>query len=181
MSLYRTGDIAYRLPRPISYLGARLAEDAGDFLLRAATLGVAGCLLTTLLAGGLPEDPSGLVWVIPLGLLAGWVGLCFQAAIGVAAFWLQDCSPVYWIWQKSAFILGGLLLPLEVYPAWLREIALWTPFSALMHGPGRLAYGWQPDLVMTVAAKLCFWGLVASLLMTFAYRRGLRVLDHNGG
>ena len=40
---------------------------------------------------------------------------------------------------------------------------------------------WQPDLVMTVAAKLCFWGLVASLLMTFAYRRGLRVLDHNGG
>jgi ABC-2 type transport system permease protein len=177
----RRGDIAYRLPRPISYLGARLAEDAGDWLLRAVTLGAAGCMLASWMTGGLPEDPRGLLLALPLGVLAAWVGLCFHAAIGLSSFWLQDCSPIYWIWQKAAFVLGGLMLPLEIYPSWLREIALWTPFSALMYGPGRMAFGWQPELAGLVALKLVCWGGVATACLIWIYRRGLRVLDVNGG
>jgi ABC-2 type transport system permease protein len=177
----RRGDIAYRLPRPISYLGARFAEAVGDFVVRAVSLGVAGFVLAYAMAGGLPKDPTGLLLAVPLVALAAWVGICFHAAIGLTAIWLQDSSPVYWIWQKAAFILGGLMLPLEVYPAWLREVAMWTPFSALMHGPGRMAFGWQPEYAAMVAVKLIFWGVVASLLVTFVYRRGLRALDVNGG
>jgi ABC-2 type transport system permease protein len=177
----RSGDIAYHLPRPISYLGSRLAEEAGEVVLRLVTLGVAGCVLAFVLGGGLPANPGGLLLCLPLGILASWVGLCFHAAIGLTSFWLQDCSPVYWIWQKAAFILGGLLVPLEIYPTWLRELAMWTPFSALMHGPGRMAFGWQPELAAWVAAKLVFWGILATVLVTWTYRRGLRVMDVNGG
>ena len=177
----RSGDIAYRLPRPISYLGARLAESAGELLVRSLTLAVFGCGFAYWMAGGLPGDPRGLLLALPLGLLAGWVGLCFHAAIGLCAVWLQDCSPVYWIWQKCAFVLGGLMLPLEVYPGWLREIALFTPFSALMHGPGRMAFGWQPELALQVAGRLVFWGVVASVLVVWVERRALRALDVNGG
>jgi ABC-2 type transport system permease protein len=177
----RRGDIAYRLPRPMSYLGGRLAESAGDFLLRAATLAAAGFALASCMAGGLPEDPRGLLLALPLGLLAGWVGMCFHAAIGLCAVWLQDCSPVYWIWQRCAFILGGLLLPLEVYPDWLREIALWTPFAAIMHGPGRMAFGWQPEVALVVGLKLIAWGSVATVLLVWVYTRALRALDVNGG
>ena len=177
----RTGDIACRLPRPLSYVGAKLAEGAGDALLRMATLGAAGIALAWVLGGGLPADPRGLVFVVPLGLLAVAVGLMFHAAIGLGAFWLQDCAPIYWIWQKLAFILGGLLLPLEIYPAWLREIALWTPFSALMHGPGRMSFGWDPAFAGLVTLRLLLWAAVAALLLVVVYRRALRVLDVNGG
>jgi ABC-2 type transport system permease protein len=177
----RKGDIAYRLPRPISYLGSRLAEEAGDVALRMTTLGAAGCALAFWMGGGLPADPRGLLLCLPLGLLAAWVGLCFHAAIGLTSFWLQDCSPIYWIWQKAAFILGGLFVPLEIYPTWLRELAMWTPFSAMMYGPGRMAFGWQPELAAWVAVKLVFWGLVATALVTWTYRRALRVMDINGG
>lgn len=177
----RRGDIAYRLPRPISYLGARLAEAAGDYLVRAVTLGAVGFALAFTMSGGLPTNPEGLLLALPLGLLAGWVGLCFHATIGLTALWLQDSSPIYWIWQKAAFILGGLLLPLEAYPTWLREIALLTPFAALMHGPGRMAFGWQPEYAALVALKLVCWGVVATVLVTWVYRRGLRTLDVNGG
>lgn len=177
----RRGDIAYLLPRPISYLGARMAESAGDFLLRAGSLAGVGLGLAWWMAGGLPEDPRGLLLVLPLGLLAGWVGLCFHAAVGLCAVWLQDCSPVYWIWQKCAFILGGLMLPLEVYPEWLRELALATPFSAIMHGPGRMVFGWQPELAGWVALKLVFWAVVATGFLVFVYRRALGALEVNGG
>lgn len=177
----RTGDIAYRLARPLSYLGTRLAESAGDVALRLVTLGVAGIALAWSFSGGLPADPRGLVFVVPLGLLAAAVGLLFHAAIGLAAFWLQDCSPLYWIWQKLAFIFGGLLLPLEIYPEWLRAIALWTPFSAMMYGPGRMAFGWDPAYAALVGVKLVLWAAVATLLVRTIYRRALLVLDVNGG
>jgi ABC-2 type transport system permease protein len=177
----RSGDIAYCLPRPISYLGFRLAESAGDLALRALTLAMAGSALAWVMVGGPPEDPRGLLLVFPLGVLACAVGLCFHAAVGVCAIWLQDSTPVYWVWQKLAFILGGLFVPLEVYPAWLQEIALWTPFSAMMHGPGRMAFGWQPELAGLIAAKLLFWSALSTLLLYWIYGRALRSLDVNGG
>ena len=177
----RTGDIAYRLARPVSYLAGRLAEAAGDTALRAVTLGIAGCGLAYWLSGSFPEDPRGLLLALPLGVLAAWLGLVCLAAIGLSAFWLQDVSPLYWIWQKAAFVLGGLLLPLEVYPDWLRTVAMWTPFSALMHGPGRLAFGYDPAFAAFVAVRLVLWGALGTALLFFIYRRALRVVDVNGG
>jgi ABC-2 type transport system permease protein len=175
------GDIACLLARPISYLGSRLAESAGDFLLRAATMAAAGFVFATLMTGGLPKDPRGLLLAVPLGLLAGWVALCFHAAIGLTSVWLKDSSPVYWIWQKCAFILGGLMLPLEVYPPWLREIAEVTPFSALMNGPGRMAFGWQPRVALLVGAQLLVWSAVATALLAWVNARARRALEVSGG
>jgi ABC-2 type transport system permease protein len=177
----KLGDVAALLPRPISYLGARLAESAGDFLLRATTLAIAGCMFATLLTGGLPDDPRGLLFVLPLGLAAGWVAICFQAAIGLSAVWLRDSTPVFWIWQKCSFVLGGLMLPLEVYPDWLRRIALLTPFAALLNGPGRMAFGWQPRLAGQVALQLLLWSAVAGALLVGAYARARRALEVSGG
>jgi ABC-2 type transport system permease protein len=175
------GDIAYLLPRPISYLGSRLAESTGDFLLRAATMAVAGFIFATLMTGGLPKEPRGLLLALPLGLLAGWVALCFQAAIGLTSVWLKDSSPVYWIWQKCSFVLGGLMLPLEVYPEWLRQIALLTPFAALMNGPGRMAFGWQPRVALLVGVQLLAWSAVAIALLAWVYTRARRALEVSGG
>jgi ABC-2 type transport system permease protein len=175
------GDVASLLPRPISYLGSRLAESAGDFLLRSATLAVAGCMFATAMTGGLPDDPRGLVLAAPLGVLSGFVALCFYAAIGLSSVWITDSSPVYWIWQKCAFILGGLMLPLEVYPAWLRDFALATPFAALMNGPGRMVFGWQPWVALRIGLQLAVWGVVAATVLIWVYTRARRRLEVSGG
>ena len=54
--------------------------------------------------------------------------------IGLLAFWLQDVSPVFWVWQKLMFVLGGLMLPLSLYPA-IQRVAAFTPFPTLLAGP----------------------------------------------
>ena len=177
----RTGDVAYLLPRPVSYLGAKLAEGAGQAAVRLGTLGLVGFPLAFALAGGLPADPRGLPLALALGLLASAFGLLAHAAIGTTAVWIQDVSPVYWIWQKSAFVLGGLILPLSLYPAWIRGFAAWTPFSALLYGPGSLAFGLDLAGAARSAALLVGWGLVAAAALSALWRRGLRVLDVNGG
>jgi len=177
----RSGDIVHRLPRPISYLGAKLAEAAGTTALRMLTLGVAGLVFARALAGAWPDDPLVLVAAIPLGLLAAAVQVLCIAGIGLTALWIHDASPVYWIWQKCAFLLGGLMLPLEVYPDWLRTLAEWTPFAAIMHGVGRTAFALDPGLWLGTAGRLLGWGALAALVVTLLFRRGLRVLDVGGG
>ncbi len=177
----RTGDLAYQLPRPLSYLGARLAEGAGTTATRLLTLGVLGAGMTWLFAGELPRDPRGLLLALPLGVAATSVMLLLHAVIGISAFWLQDVSPVYWIWQKAAFVLGGLLLPLELYPDWLRQLAAWTPFPPLLNGPGRMAFGLAPERAAETAGAIALWGGLTALALALLYRRGLRALDVNGG
>jgi ABC-2 type transport system permease protein len=177
----RTGQVAYGLPRPLSYVGGKVAENVGSLLVRMATLGVVGFVAAWALAGGLPDDPRGLTVAVPLALLAGVVSVVYGVAIGVSAFWLQDASPVYWVWQKLTFVLGGLILPLSIYPAWLQDVARCTPFPWMLYGPGRCALGLDVGTAIATATALVGWGLAGTLLLAVLYRRGLRVLDVNGG
>ncbi|MCI0340507.1 MAG: ABC-2 family transporter protein [Planctomycetales bacterium] len=177
----RSGDVAYRLARPVSYLGMRIAEALGALLARLAFVGVVAAALVPALAGGFPRDPRGLLFAVPLGALAAAVAVLFQAAIGLAAFWLQDCSPVYWIWQKLTFLLGGLLLPLDLYPGWLRTIARWSPFEPLLYGPARAALGAGAVEAAATAGKLVLWAAIATALLGAVARRARRALEVNGG
>ncbi len=177
----RTGDVAARLPRPLSYPGARFAEAAGAAGARLVTIAVFGAPLTAIFAGGLPPAPAGLLLAIPFGVAAVVVMLALHAAIGLSAFWLQDVSPVYWIWQKAAFVLGGLLLPLDLYPGWLRALAHATPFPALLYGPARLAFTPPGGEALATGLAIVAWGLLSAALLRSMWTRARRVLDVNGG
>jgi tetratricopeptide (TPR) repeat protein len=173
-------------PAVLSNLGGLLAangaaEGIGLLLVRMATLGVPGFFLAWTLSGGWPTDPRGLLLAVPLGILAGSVCVVFQTVIGITAFWLQDASPVYWIWQKLMFVFGGLILPLDAYPEWLREIAAWTPFHALVYGPARTTLGFDPAAAGRTALEIAAWGGIGLFVLLWTFRRGLRALDVNGG
>lgn len=177
----RSGDVAYVLPRPRPYLAMKIAEALGVMFVRLLTLGAVGLPLAYFLAGGFPDDPRGLPLALVLGPVAGGMGVLFQAGIGVLAVWLQDVSPVYWMWQKAAFVLGGLILPLSLYPDWLAAVAKGSPFGALLYGPGRLALGWDGAAALETGALVVGWTLVAAVLVRWLYARALRVIDVNGG
>jgi ABC-2 type transport system permease protein len=177
----QTGDIAYLLPRPLSYLGTRVAEGVGQLFARMIVLGATGVVAARVLSGGFPSDPRGLLLALPLGVLAGVVGTVFLAAIGASALRLQDATPLSWVWQKLSFVLGGLILPLSIYPAWLRAFAEVTPWAAMLYGPGRTALAFDVPGAVATAGALLAWGACAALLAAAVFRSGLRVLDVNGG
>lgn len=175
------GDLAYRLTRPAPYPVARLAEAFGDALVRLASLGVAGFGLAWAMTGSIPLSPLVLALLVPLGVLSAATSLVFHFTIGLSSFWIHDCRPVYWIWQKAGFVLGGLIVPLELYPQWLRTIAEWSPFSAMLHGPAHLGLGGDPSDASFVAARLVVWLAVAAGVLAFTYHRAVRRLTMGGG
>ena len=175
------GGLVYRLTRPIPYVVARLSEAVGDLAVRMLALGMFGFGLAWAYTGSIPFGWPGGLAVAGLGLAAGCLTLVFYASIGMLAFWIHDTRPVYWMWQKASFVLGGLIVPLELYPPWLRSIASASPFAALLHGPGRIALGGPLESALPVAVRLIGWTVVATLLAWCIYRRGLTTVTVGGG
>jgi ABC-2 type transport system permease protein len=177
----RSGEIAGVLTRPVPWLAAKVAEAAGSMLVRYGALGIAGFAAAYALSGGLPRDPVALLAVLPLALLAGLLGTLILSLVGLCTFWLGDCAPVAWVVQKLLFLFGGMILPLAFYPALLREIAEWTPFAAMLSGPGRIALGADAAEGWRTAGLLLFWILVVLGLLRWGWGRALRRLDGAGG
>lgn len=177
----RSGDIACRLVRPVGYVGAQIAEALGETAVRLAVVGPSAFLFAYLLAGGLPADPRGLWLALPLGILASVLWVLALVGIGLSAFWIVDTSPMYWVWQKLGFVLGGLLFPLEFYPDWLRRIARFSPFPNLCWATGRSAFGFAPREAAELFAEGLLWGALFALALFALSRRARARLTVNGG
>jgi ABC-2 type transport system permease protein len=177
----RSGDIACRLVRPISYAGAQLADGLGETALRLAVLAPAAVVFSFAIAGTGPSDPRGLALALPLGLLSAALGVLSLVAIGLAAFWIVDTTPVFWIWQKLLFVFGGLLLPLDLYPDWLRALARFSPFPAMLFGPARQALGFAPREALVNGLELVVWCALIGALVAVLARRARARLTLSGG
>ncbi len=178
----KTGNIAYRLNRPAHYLGLLLAEYLGETLAKAVPVFTAGAGMAALLVGGLPGfTPLHLLLAGTALILGVLLSFCCTVSLAMTAFWLEDNGPYFWIYQKINFILGGLLLPVEVYPGLLRRIAEFLPFRLVYAGAARLGVKFEAAmLASTLAGQIC-WLLPLAVATLFIYRRGVRKLNVNGG
>lgn len=144
-------------------------------------LGVVAFLFTWWRIGAFSFDAPSLIILFALGVLAGSVGVIFQMLVGISAFWLQEVSPFNWIWEKLLFALGGLILPLSVYPLWIQKIAYFTPFPAILGQRSALAIDFSFTEALYVMLSLFFWGLLALGCLSLLYRKGLKILNVEGG
>jgi ABC-2 type transport system permease protein len=177
----KSGRLSYLLPRPISYLGSVFAEGLGTLLLNLAILGLVGFTFTWQQTGELPFSTGIFAISIGLGILAGITGLVYQVLIGISAFWLNDVSPFSWVWEKLLFIFGGLILPLSIYPGWMETLANWTPFASILGARSALALEANISLILWITLSLVIWSSLGILFLTYLYKKGMKILNIEGG
>lgn len=177
----QSGNLVYTLGRPQSYIWSKYAGGMGQLLSRVLFLSVAGFFFAWFFSGSLPTNPMGLISFLPLAILSMGVNLLFKTSIGILAFWMQDSTPVYWVYQKCIFILGGMMLPLDIYPPWLRTIAEYSPFSAFLYGPAQAALKNDWGIYVHSTLKLLLWGVIGVLLCELLFRKAKKNMIINGG
>lgn len=178
----KSGDVALALLRPVPYVAGELAREAGTASVRLLGLALVGFPVALLLGGRAPLDPRGvalgMLVLVPMAVLFE-CGVRLQ--IGLLSFWMEESTPVYWIWQKANFVLGGLMLPLDLYPPWLRRGCELLPFQALLYGPARTVVAYDPELAAGAVIRLLLWGALLALLLQVTYATGKRRIHANGG
>ncbi|HEY7358857.1 MAG TPA: ABC-2 family transporter protein [Ktedonobacterales bacterium] len=177
----RSGDLAYLLGRPCNYVFYQYAHYLGERVVRLAMAALVASTLALIFVG----PPPISLW----GLLAGplvfflSISIDFGAlfAIGLLAFWTEETESFALIYSRLVLVLGGVLVPLELFPEPLGSIARVLPFAALLYGPARTIIKF--DLAQ-FGGLLIQQGLtLAALALVVAgiYRLAVRRVNINGG
>src|SRR5262249_48096631 len=124
---------------------------------------------------------AALLRVVPFGLAGTVVLSAMSLGIGLLAFWLEDVTPVVWVWQKLVFVLGGLMLPLQIYPDLFQPVAFATPFPAILAGPASFVLPGSHFSAFALARDLAIWSGVISFVIWAMFQRAVKRVTFNGG
>lgn len=177
----RTGAIAVQLVRPLSYPLYRLASNMGERTVRFAITACAAGVIAFLLAGLPVHVAHGaplVVLALPLAFVLDFL-ICL--IIGLGAFWLEDTNGLTLIFSRLTMILGGMMLPLELFPAGIQPVLKALPFGYIVCGPARLLV--HPDgwLLASLAAGQMLWVIVLAIAAAAVYSRAIKQISLNGG
>jgi ABC-2 type transport system permease protein len=172
------GRIAWLAQRPLPYAVQVAAEWTGAAGFRAMVLGLFGFALTVAMTGTLPIGPAAAPGLAASAVLSMALLFLLQLSIGFVAVWLRTAAPIWWVAQKSFFVMGGLLLPLSIYPDGLRLAAEASPFAAMLYWPASLVF--EPAGWAMVMLRQAAWLAALIGLAWLAQQRALARVHRNG-
>jgi ABC-2 type transport system permease protein len=176
----RTGALAIQLIRPLSYPLYRLWTTLGERTVRfLINLGV-GVLIVLVLVGPIPLQPM-LVLGIPVLALAFVLDFLSYLLIGLAAFWLEETSGIFLIYSRLTMILGGMMMPLELFPDALQAVLRWLPFANIVYGPALMVIAPDLDAFGPLVMRQTIMIMVLSLFAALVYRAALKRIHAHGG
>lgn len=142
MERITSGDIAVDLYRPADlqawWLSAELGRTGFHLLGRGVVPMACGALVFGL---ALPASPVTWALFAASVLLGVVVSFAIRFMVALCAFWLLDGAGV----AQASWIIGlffsGMLLPLNVFPGTLGEVARALPWSAMLQVPADVLLG----------------------------------------
>ncbi len=175
-----SGAIELGMGRPQPYALIVLATWLGAASLRLLVLGVFVLPAVWWLTGEAPPFGMTSLALPTVAFLAVLLLLLCQLQVGYAALWMGSAAPVFWLFQKFLFVLGGLILPLALYPSPFEEIAIASPFAAMLAAPGSFALGATATDAFVILVSQLFWLAVLTVTTILIDRRASSRLQREG-
>lgn len=177
----KSGNLAYFISKPISFFTMRFVEGIASLSILWSFMMVTGGLFVFLITPSLP-----FVWyhfpIIALNIfLSCIINILLVTALGFSALWLTDIRVIAMAFHRLAFIFGGAVLPLSIYPEWFVNIAKFTPFYSIYYLSLKLVYDFSWGNLFTALSLNIFWTSLISIFLFFAYKNLSKRIDINGG
>jgi ABC-2 type transport system permease protein len=179
----KDGQVAVDFLRPVDLQAATVATEAGMSLFALIPRGLPSVLLGALVVGmRMPSSPVSYL----LGAVSLLLGIVVSAAtaylVAVAGFWLVETRGLQILYMLASGFLGGLYVPLALFPRWLRAVAEATPFPSIMMYPIDVlsGLGGAGAAVRLVLVQLAWLAGVAAVGQGLT-RAGRRRLEVQGG
>jgi len=177
------GKISMTMLKPVSVQWVSIGRALGEALFRLLMLSIPASLLIGLVfpvslpaslahaAAFLVSLAGSVMLVAGMNFIVGTCAISLKSILGLlrAKFWMQD-------------LLSGLLVPITLFPAPLREVSAWLPFQHIGYTPMMIylgKIGWS-EIARALALE-AFW--VAFLLAFGAWfwnRMSRRITIHGG-
>lgn len=176
----KNGDVGYKLTRPLSYIGYHYVGYISEVFIRLfVNLGVGSMIGFTLF--GWPS--FGLGWAGFILISAGSITINFllNMALALCAFWVEETRGLEFVYHKLLFTIGGMLMPLELFPQALQSVCRWLPFQTVLYFPARTAVRWADTSLLPMLLTQGIWIVLLGGGVALMYRQGVRKVNVNGG
>jgi len=152
-----SGDIAVDFARPVDLQLAWWARDLGRASFQLLARGLPPLFIGAVTIGlALPDSWSAYPLGVMSMFLAISISFTLRFLVNLIAFWTFDVRGFIGLYLVIVGPFSGLLIPVHLFPKWLRIVAYATPFPSMFQTPMDVLSGW----VLGWAAA----GLVASQL-----------------
>jgi ABC-2 type transport system permease protein len=180
-SAVRSGELAYTLSRPLSYPFYQVASSLGISLPRFLVNFLTAIIVVGIGMQQFAGSLEGTLAFLAMATLAMILDALIAVLIGLMAFWLEEVFPVYWIYQKLLFTAGGMFIPLEMFPNWLRELVAWMPFQFITYAPSRAFVAFEAEFVLRAMMGQAIYLGVMTAAVLLVWRVAQRRLVIQGG
>lgn len=177
----KSGNIAYNINKPYSYIGYILFYNLSESTLRGIVFSVIGLSVGQFLIGSIPcLSIIEILAMIFTSILAIIINLLFLTFIGLCAFIMEDSNPLYWIYSKIQLIFG-IVFPIEFFPKVLQPIIKYSPVFVLCYGPAKLFINFNFNTFITIVLAQILYIFISLGLCSLIYKKGVKKLNVNGG
>lgn len=179
----RQGTLSLRLLRPIHPVIAYVVEHVAAIPMRLiVALPVAGIALAVVGSEHVTSD--WLLWAIwPLSVIGAFlITFLVHVAIGCLSLYMESSLKVLDVWFALYLVLSGYLIPVALFPPWLRTINELLPFRYVIGYPVELITAHHDRaMALQMLGRQWVWVLIAGLIATLLWKRGLRRFAAYGG
>ncbi|THV38530.1 ABC transporter permease [Glycomyces buryatensis] len=176
------GLVAVDLTKPVDFQRARAAEFIGGLF---ATLpGALFAIGAAALIAGIPAPASPLAGALTLVSIA----LVFPLSFGViylgtlACFWTRRFLGIVWARDSVLMFFSGMLVPVALFPDWLKVIAWALPFVHFTTTPASIYLGRVSELgALGLLAAEAAWAIALWWLARLIWNHAVKKVTIHGG
>jgi len=179
----RDGTLAQRMLRPVHPLVAYAISALAELPVRGLlAVPVASVALVFFAGDQLARDPAlWAIWVA--SILGGWlITLLANLAIGCLALFIESSAKVMDAWVALFFVFSGYMVPVELFPPWLRGVIDWLPFRYQLGLPVEIMTGMHDRTsALGLLGRQWLMFFVLTGIVAVIWRRGVRRFAAYGG
>ncbi|SDN01267.1 ABC-2 type transport system permease protein [Paenibacillus sp. yr247] len=176
----KSGDIVFKFVRPVSFVVFHYVEYMSEAAIRFVVNATIGGILGLIIIGP-PAFGFGLVW-LPIVVWFGFtVNFMLNMVLALCSFWVEETRGLEFVYNKFLFTIGGMLMPLELFPDVLQRVGYWLPFQAIVYIPAKTAVAFDANKLAGALTTQLIWVLFIGVIVSMVYRKGVKKLNVNGG
>lgn len=185
--MIRSGNVAYELCRPMDiynqWFSRAVALRIAPVLLRAVPIFVITILfLPRKYAMGLPPSlGAGLAWAAAT-LGAIMLSCSITNIMNISTLWTISGEGLARLLPAVVTILSGMIVPLPLFPDWMRRVLAMLPFSGLVDIPVRFYTGHIPyTMILPYLLNQLLWTLILVAFGRWLLSRKMKSIVVQGG
>lgn len=173
----KEGGLVKYILKPLPYILSKFFLEA-TWRIAMGVIALIAIVFLTLLFGQLftvSLTPIQIGIFILISFLALMISFMFKMTVGLTALWVVDFGGIEQLVFIATLLFSGYVVPLDMFPSYLRAIASFLPIPYMIYYPIRMLQGKLTlEQSLSVVGIQIFWLMILSFGYKIIWNRGVK-------